>query len=100
MLLFVIFFGGLIVGSGKRLRGWDTKAALGQSEGDWWRGEERDGARWDAYGAMHGPTLQVKKEAELWQREGYGGLQVKGLQRRPRILYTFRRLLVALRKNM
>lgn len=62
------------------MRGCDTKAAMGQSGGDWRRGEDRDGALRDARGAVHGPTLQVSKEAELWQQEGCGGLELKGLK--------------------
>lgn len=65
------------------MRECDTTAAMGQSGGDWWRGEDWDGALWDACGAMRGPTLQVRKEAELWQQEGCGGLQLKGLKQRP-----------------
>lgn len=53
---------------------------MGQSGGDWRRGEDWDGALRDARGAVHGPTLQVSKEAELWQQEGCGGLELKGLK--------------------
>lgn len=33
--------------------------------GGWWVGGDLDGAQRDNCGAMHGPKLQVRKEAEL-----------------------------------